>query len=104
MLLLLYTAPPLMSLSALEGGNEGVRERGLASVEERRWGGGEPIEGHIEAELKGSALERVRRLVGMRFEASPPEHRCSGAEQSGGYVEGSDLGMATPSGEAEGVF
>ena len=62
-MLLFYGAPSLVSLGSFEGCDEGVRERRLLGMEERGRGCWEPIEGHIEAKLKSSALKRVRVVV-----------------------------------------
>ena len=96
--MLVGAAAALVGLSALESGDEGVGERGLA-VEERAGSGGEAVEGDVEAELKSAALEAwdaLRLRLRLRVEASPSQEAGSGAEKSCGHVEGSDLSMASP--------
>ncbi|WVZ21521.1 hypothetical protein V8G54_008843 [Vigna mungo] len=72
LLLLLNAASSLVSLSSLECSNESIGERRLC-VEQRARCCWEPVEGDIEAKLKGSALKRVRCLVWLRFETSPSQ-------------------------------
>lgn len=103
LLLLLYAASPLVRLSPFQSGDEGIGQRGLR-VEEGAGGGGEAVEGDVEAKLKGSALERVRRLMRLRFEASPSEEAGSGTQQGGGDMQRSDLSVAAAPGQAERVL
>lgn len=77
-LLLLDAASPLVGLRSLEGGDEGVGEGGLGVDEGAGggwWGGGEAVEGDVEAELEGAALEGVGGwgVVGVGLEAGSAE-------------------------------
>ncbi|PON75427.1 hypothetical protein TorRG33x02_245210 [Trema orientale] len=76
-------------------------------MEERASSGGKPVESHVEAELKSSALERLMNdilimvvivVLMMRFETSPPQETSSRGEQSGSHMKRSDLSMASPLG------
>ncbi|PON79520.1 hypothetical protein PanWU01x14_012550, partial [Parasponia andersonii] len=109
MVLLLFDgATSLVSLSSLEGSDESVGERWLVvRMEERASTGRKPVESHVEAELKSSALERlmndilimvVNVVLMMRFETSPPQETSSRGEQSGSHMKRSDLSMASPLG------
>lgn len=72
-------------------------------MEKRTSSGGKPVESHVEAELKSSALERLMMnalviVMMMRFETSPPQETSSRGEQSGSHMKRSDLSMASPLG------
>lgn len=57
---------------------------------------GEPVEGHIEAELESPALERMgalKRPLGLEA-GSPEEIAGPRAQESVGHMQGSDLCMA----------
>lgn len=103
LLLLFYAASSLVGLGAFQGGDEGVRERRLG-VEERARRRREAVEGDVEAELECAALERVGGLVGLRFETGAAEDAGAGAQQGGGDMERSDLSVAAPPCEGEGVL
>lgn len=105
LVVLLCAAAALVGLGAFEGGDEGIGEGGLG-VEEGGWGGGEAVEGDVEAELEGAAVERVvgGLVVRLRLEAGAAEETGAGAQESGGDMEGSDLSVAAAAGQAEGVL
>lgn len=105
--LLLNAASPLVGLRSLEGGDECVGEGGEGLDEGGGGVGGEAVEGDIEAELEGSAVEGVGGgVVGVGGEAGSSEEVSGGgggAEEGGGDMERGDLRVAPPPCEAEGV-
>lgn len=78
------------------------------------WICGESVEGDIEAELQGSAMERMvmgmvgvkvrRRRMRVGLEAGPPEGAGAEGEESGGDVERSDLSVASPASQGQRVL
>lgn len=105
MVVLLYAAAALVGLGTFEGGDEGIGEGGLG-VEEGAGGGGEAVEGDVEAELEGAALERVvgGLVVRLRLEAGAAEEAGAGAQESGGDMKRGELSVAAAAGQAEGVL
>lgn len=89
-MLLLRIPAALVSLRSLQRRHKRVGDRRVVS--RSRCDGGETLEGHAEAELEGSALERVRR-VGVGSDASSPEKARGRSEESGCDVEGCGLAV-----------
>lgn len=127
LLLLFDGAPSLVGLGPLESGDEGVGERRVVvvMVVDRRSGGGgiragKAVESDVEAELKSAALEGRNMISSSsssrsskwrwwrRIKAGGSEERGGAVarrgEESGGDVERSEVGMASSSGEGEGVL
>lgn len=99
LLLVLNGAAALVGLSPLEGCNEGVgegREVGLRGEERGRGGGGEAVEGDVEAELEGFALQGV----GMGLKASPLQQTCRRSKHGACYMKRGHLGVAAPPSQA----